>query len=67
VNIELTKREADALGMDRVLSGTKEEIQAELTQAYYVWDDAPFPYWEKEAKMQMINKIAAIHGMTIGL
>lgn len=67
MEIMFTKREVNTLGLGyTMLAGTKEEIETELTSVYYVWDDAPFPYWEKQKRMQMIEKIAAVHDLTIG-
>ena len=60
-----TKAEADVLGFDE-FDGGIDELAKELTNAYYVLDDAPFPYWERAKYMTQIEKIAAKYGVKIG-
>jgi hypothetical protein len=67
--MRLTKAEADLLlpiGTTE-FAGTVEELGEEIQSAIWVWDDAPFPYWEKEKKKNVLKSLADKHGLTVSI
>lgn len=55
--MRLTKTEASALGHVS-FSGTNEELAAAIDAAYFVWEDAPMPYWQREKPMNALVNLA---------
>lgn len=65
--MKLTKAEAELLlpiGVTE-FAGTDEELRREVTGAYWVIDDAPYPYWEREKLMKVLERLAGKMGFEI--
>lgn len=65
--MKLTKAQAELLlpiGV-REFAGTDEELAEEITNCYWVIDDAPWPYWEKDKQKKVLSDLAAKMGFEI--
>lgn len=65
--MKLTKTEASLLlpiGVTE-FGGTDAELSEEITNAYYVMDDAPFPYWVRDRHMKTLERLANKMNFTI--
>lgn len=58
--MKLTKREADLLGMSE-WDGDEEGLR----QTYWVLDDAPYPYYEREKMMGVVARFAEKVGVDL--
>jgi hypothetical protein len=55
--MRLTKAEASALGYV-TSSGTSKELADAIDAAYFVWEDAPMPHWQREKPMKVLVGLA---------
>lgn len=67
--MKLNKAESELLlpiGCDQ-FAGTKDELCEEVKNTYWVIDDSPFPYWERQKQMKVLEDLAVRLGFQIGL
>lgn len=67
--MKLTKTEAALLlpiGQTE-FAGTVDELMEEVKSAYYALDDAPYPYWERRKQQNILERLAAKHGVEIDI
>lgn len=65
--MKLTKTEAELLlpiGVTE-FAGTQDELCEEITNTYWVIDDAPYPYWEKQKQKDILTRLANKLNFTI--
>ena len=64
--MKLTEAEADVLySLDLLPWDGSDESSETLRQHYWVMDDAPYPYWERERLMKPIASAAAKLGVDL--
>lgn len=65
--MELTKAEAELLlpiGVTE-FAGTDAELAEDVANTYWVIDDAPWPYWEREKQMRVLQGLAVRLGFAL--
>lgn len=65
--MKLTKAEAELLlpiGV-REFAGTKDELAEEIRNTFFVIDDAPWPYWERQKSQATLANLAKKLGFAL--
>lgn len=67
--MRLTKAEADLLLPmgEREFDGSVLDLAAATQNAYWVIDDAPYPYWERERLLDVLVQLGDKHGFEVGV
>lgn len=65
--MKLTKSEAALLlpEGETVFAGTDDELAEVVRQAYFVLDDAPYPYYERAKMMGVLARLAGKLGYSL--
>jgi hypothetical protein len=65
--MKLTKAEAELLLPigGREFAGTDADLAEDVRNTFYVIDDAPWPYWEREKAMKVLANLAKKLGFAL--
>lgn len=67
--MKLTKAEAELLlpiGVTE-FAGTEAELAEEANRAYWVIDDAPYPFWKREKLLRVLENLGVKYGFEVGV